>query len=274
MSIGADKIQFTPSQGSILKDVSAPPFSSLTDIVLPKLNEVTVYGGLTRNQGLVYNASKFGFSYLENSNLHNNGEERTFAKINVVVPENSVPSISGIKVIGYATTTATGTGQQAYPNPVNSGAYQNTNMTIRRTFMFKIWRQFRWTFSSPTPPHKPELNTSIGEYEIYASTGEGSPFIINNQFSPSNNIFAGESHLYNSFAISKDVGATISQNNVGVDWQQGIGTNPVEFTFDDNLDPNDSTKAIYSIPLKATINTDDFTSNYALTMIKGLITTY
>lgn len=261
MPFEVNKVAYVPTGGSEVKGDATLGASGVSDILLPEINEyvnnVTAINNENQYGTVVYNTSNFAFHYIENTRLLNNASgvavERQFLNIHIPMTANTIPTISGIKIIG--TAFSTNSKSFTFPtSPEGSNSQYNFN---QRTFMFKLWRNFNWIAPQTSAPFYPRLNKPEGEVEFYASTGQGHNYTFStNQIS---------NHTSDMIWVNEATSGPVMDSS--------FGTSPI-------LDPgwsedeilNNQRTLIYPISCKFTDVGMD--SNDVYSVIKGLVTTY
>jgi len=264
MPFETDKVAYVPTGGRGTKydgNNITMDASGISDPLLPEINEYTINlssaNNLNQYGTVVYNTSNFAFHYMEKTRELNSSQSTTqyrpFLRINIPIITNTIPAISGIKIIGTAFSTST----KALTSQVSPYGNNSTLNNSQRTFMFKIWRNFNWIASQNSAPFYPKLNKPEGEVEFYASTGEGHNYTFNQ----------------NQLSIHTKDMIFVNEANAGPVMDSLFGTNAFTdtgWTAEDQA----AGKRTITYELIAGFNDSNFGNDYEYSVIKGFVTTY
>jgi hypothetical protein len=213
------------------------------------------------NRTQAYNPSIFAFSYFERPREDPSNLTPTVLQVKVLAEENTVPSITGIKIIGSVSSfnnINTGVFQSMFADPPGSTLSQPTN---QGAVMFKVWRDFRWNLKNATPPYKPQLSLSGGQVEFYASTSNSSGLQHPLDYSQCQTGYAKSYNGFNNAQISNLL------------FSPEFMCNPISTDWDSSVLANDPTKAEYTLDFKIQkLNEQAFSPDGI--MVKGIVTTY
>lgn len=192
-------------------------------------------------------------------------------ELKIIVDKNVIPSVSGMKIVGYVTSTSKAAGNTvAHPASPDNTLTIN-NYPLSSTSMFKLWREFAWEFQENQEPYKPFLRKSQGgDIETFCRTQFpnsklGEEFIT--QASSNNSAQTMYKVLGLDIGITENVITSTLGNTVEIDINN----------WDDGFVDDGQGKSIQTYPLIAKIQHNLYNPSldpYSWTKIKGLITLY
>lgn len=191
--------------------------------------------------------------------------------LKIIVNKNVIPSVSGMKIVGYITSTSKAAGN-TLPLPSSpNGTFTTSNYPLSNTIMFKLWREFAWEFQENEPPFKPFLRKAQGgDIETFASTQFPNSKLGENFINQAQGNQSAQT-MYNVLGI--DIGSTgnVSFPTLGDNTEVDINN------WDDGFINDGQAKSMQTYPLHVSIKHQSFNpsvdpNNWA--KIKGLITLY
>lgn len=290
--IGVDSVRLSPSTQGGFKD--GGNLTGQVGIVLPLLDQIPgddeIPSIIDTTSNRNYQVEKSGFTYIVNpaeldSLSGGSGANNSLTKIHNVkirVHENTIPTITGIKIIGYmsyVTHDASNANTGYFSNipcapsdhPFNNGDTTPLAPYFTNVFAFKLFIPLEWSFTNQTPPFKPNLlNKTNREVEIYCPLGAGSDDI-----GALNNLDFPESFKFQRrHSPSAQQFMPISNVDTGLDTFDGT-----IYYFDNYIVPDTNEQyAEYDLQIGARFHNFNgylqFFSPNGFIKVKGLITTY
>lgn len=274
MAISTDKIQLVASNEGKFKDLGSEDDSSV-----PYIGKTTVIDLSGNPSDQVYTTQHIPFvtiipiGELLNDTFWYDGYSK-FCKVHelkIIVDKNTIPSVSGMKIVGYATSTSKA-GGNTEPHPASpNGTSTSNNYPLSSTIMFKLWREFAWEFQENQEPYKPFLRKAQGgDIETFCSTQFPNSKLgldFNNQAS------GNESTQTMYKVLGLDIGTTGNVVTPNLENTVEIDVN----NWDDGFVDDGQGKSIQTYPLIAKIQhnqSDPSLDPYSWAKIKGLITLY
>ena len=253
----------TTQVGNPVADILIPEFGEFTDYENSPYDAMANYDNEYGSP--VYVSTNSSFTFIQRTRLINAslpgepaGSYNQFASIPIEMVPNTLPTVSGIKIIGVAGVNDTG--EVNLPCPPNHNV--NHPQLKNRTFMFKICREFNWIFGESSAPYYPKLNKCSGDVEFYADTG------ALNGYYPGTGITSPH---------GKNLHVVNELNQVGPRPDSEFGTN----SFTDAGWTTEEVAAGFRVlqyPLFAffdSVNIDyELTYNNSFSFIRGFVTTY
>ncbi len=269
MAISTDKIQLVPSNEETFKNF---PTSNLG-----KTTVIDLSGNISDQ---VYTAQQIPFmtiipvGEILNDEFWPDGNQPEVAihELKIIVDKNVIPSVSGMKIIGYVSNTSkAGYNTISVPISPAPGTVSNEVYPMSNTVMFKLWREFAWEFQNDEPPYKPFLRKNQGgDIETFANTS-----LPNSKFGNDFEI-QGESNesaqtMYRVVGLDSTISCPINPLDLG----GTSSTGPDNWDID-AIDDGQG-KSIQTYSLKVKVKHLVFNPNldlYQWSKIKGLITLY
>lgn len=268
MAISTDKIQLVASNEGKFKDVPLSYIGKTTVIDLSGNPSDQVY--TTQHipfvtiipVGELLNDGNWYSGYTKLCMVH---------ELEIITDKNTIPSVSGMKIVGYVASTSKA-GGNFEPHPASpDGTLTTDNYPLSSTIMFKLWREFAWEFQGNQEPYKPFLRKSQGgDIETFCSTQFPNSKLGDN-FSDQSSGNESAQTMYKVLGV--DIGMTGNVITSTLGGNVEVGTD----NWDDGFIDDGQGKSIQTYPLIVKIQHNELNPSldpYSWAKIKGLITLY
>lgn len=275
MAISSGKIELVPSNEGQYKEEGSVVFEDASTGV----TVVDLTGNLTDQ---VYTVQYIPFmtlipvgELLNDGNWYNGyGKTCLVHELKIIVDKNTIPSVSGMKIIGYVTSTSIA-GGNSLSIPVSPNGDTTTNVyPLSDTIMFKLWREFAWEFQENQEPYKPFLRKAQGgDIETFANTKFPNTKLGEN-FEQQSFLESQNGNIQTMYNVA---GLNIAGSSTVLHLNLGSTIEVEEDNWDEGFIDNGHNYSIQTYPLTVKIQHNEFNpnldgSNWA--KIKGLITLY